>query len=107
MLYHIPGYFLTAPRIRVGVLLFVEGHGADIPQYDHTVNGSRRQNRSIWYVYQLTFPFLKEAVQQTEIPVYCYVYVSTLTEVFPCFFLSCNANARVYLANTGHGPHSS
>ena len=32
---------------------------------------------------------------------------STLTEVFPCFFLSCKANAGVYLAKTGHGPHSS
>jgi len=32
---------------------------------------------------------------------------ATMTEVFPCFFLSCKANARVYLANTGHGPHSS
>jgi hypothetical protein len=27
--------------------------------------------------------------------------------VFPCFFLSCRANARVKLAKTGHGPHSS
>jgi hypothetical protein len=26
---------------------------------------------------------------------------------FPCFFLSCKANARVILAKTGHGPHSS
>ena len=26
---------------------------------------------------------------------------------FPCFFLSCKANARVKLAKTGHGPHSS
>ena len=38
------------------------------------------------------------------------VYVSlggaTLTEVFPCFFLSSKANARVNAANTGHGPHS-
>jgi hypothetical protein len=32
---------------------------------------------------------------------------STLTEVFPCFFLSCKVNARVYLTKTGHGPHSS
>ena len=32
---------------------------------------------------------------------------ATLTEVFPCFFLSCKANARVKLAKTGHGPHSS
>jgi hypothetical protein len=31
----------------------------------------------------------------------------TLTEVFPCFFLSCKTNARVKLAKTGHGPHSS
>ena len=31
----------------------------------------------------------------------------TLTEVFPCFCLSCKANARVKLAKTGHGPHSS
>jgi hypothetical protein len=31
----------------------------------------------------------------------------TLTDVFPCFFLSCKANARVKLAYTGHGPHSS
>jgi len=33
--------------------------------------------------------------------------MSTLTEVFPCFFLSCKANARVKPAKTGHGPHSS
>ena len=33
--------------------------------------------------------------------------LATLTEVFPCFFLSCKANARVSLAKTGHGPHSS
>jgi len=32
---------------------------------------------------------------------------ATLTEVFPCFFLSFKANARVHLAKTGHGPHSS
>ena len=31
----------------------------------------------------------------------------TLTEVFLCFFLSCKANARIKLAKTGHGPHSS
>ena len=31
----------------------------------------------------------------------------TLTEVFPYFILSCKANARVKLAKTGHGPHSS
>ena len=31
----------------------------------------------------------------------------TLINVFPCFFLSCKANARVKLAKTGHGPHYS
>ena len=32
---------------------------------------------------------------------------ATLTEGFPCFFLSCKANARVKPAKKGHGPHSS
>jgi hypothetical protein len=32
---------------------------------------------------------------------------ATLTEGFPCFFLSCKANVRVKPAKTGHGPHSS
>ena len=32
---------------------------------------------------------------------------ATLTELFPCFFFSCKANARVKLAETGHGPHCS
>ena len=31
----------------------------------------------------------------------------TPTEISSCFFLSCKANARVKLAKTGHGPHSS
>ena len=31
----------------------------------------------------------------------------TLTEVFPCFFLSCKADARLKLAKTGHSPHFS
>ena len=32
---------------------------------------------------------------------------ATLTKVFACFLLSCKANAKVYLAKTGHGSHSS
>ena len=31
---------------------------------------------------------------------------ATLTEAFPCFFLSCKANATVKPAKLGHGPHS-
>ena len=38
---------------------------------------------------------------------YVFLDSATLTEVFPCFFLGRKANARVILAKTGHGPHSS
>jgi hypothetical protein len=31
----------------------------------------------------------------------------TLTEGLPCFFFGCKADARIKLAKTGHGPHSS
>jgi hypothetical protein len=41
------------------------------------------------------------------IVVYVFLDAATLTEVFPCFFLGCKANARVKLAKTGHGPHCS
>ena len=41
------------------------------------------------------------------IVVYVFLDAATLTEVFPCFFLGCKANARVILAKTGHRPHSS
>ena len=41
--------------------------------------------------------------------VYCTLteVLLNLTEVFPRFFLSRKANARVKLAKMGHGPHSS
>ena len=39
--------------------------------------------------------------------VYCNMYTTTLTGVFPCFFLSYKSNARVKLTKTGHGSHSS
>jgi hypothetical protein len=35
------------------------------------------------------------------------IFLTTLTEVFPCIFLRCKANARVKRAKTGHGTHSS
>jgi len=41
-----------------------------------------------------------------ELPFKIEVFL-TLTEVFPCVFLSCKANARIKLSKTGHGPHSS
>jgi hypothetical protein len=43
---------------------------------------------------------------------YCEVFLNPseviliLTEVLPCFFLSCKTNAEVKLAKTGHRPHS-
>ena len=51
---------------------------------------------------------VRSRTKATELLVSLVVYVfldaATLTEVFPCFFLSCKANARVNLAKTGHGP---
>jgi hypothetical protein len=35
----------------------------------------------------------------------CDVRAATLKEIFPCLFLSRKANARLYLAKMGHGPH--
>ena len=35
--------------------------------------------------------------------VICILY----SDVFPCFSLSCKVIARIKLAKTGHGPHSS
>ena len=32
---------------------------------------------------------------------------ATLIEVFPCFFVGCKANARIWQSKRGHGPHSS
>ena len=50
-------------------------------------------------------PHLKRKVNELRLCSIC-LDAATLTEVFPCFFLSCKANARVNLAKTGHGPHS-
>ena len=41
------------------------------------------------------------------IVVYVFLEAATLTKVFPCFFHSFKANARVILAKMGHDPHSS
>jgi hypothetical protein len=50
--------------------------------------------------------YLLEFVQELYVVCLC-IPSATLTEVFPCFFLSCKANARVKPAKMGHGPHSS
>ena len=73
------------------------------------------RNYSLWNVYRV----LESRVRVLESRVNCiglqlcfhranwHSPAATLNEVFPRFFLSCKANARVYLAKTGHGPHSS
>ena len=52
-------------------------------------------------------PYMRSVVDRNRNVVYVFLDAATLTEVFPCFFLGCKANARVILAKTGHGPHSS
>ena len=51
-------------------LLLVECHKADIAHYEHAVNGSKQQNRSTRYAYQVTFLFLKEVTLQKVMPVF-------------------------------------
>ena len=57
-------------------------------------------------IFRYNFCLLKN-YQHYESVHFTHVLLSILTEVFPCFFFSCKANARVYLAETWHGPHSS
>jgi hypothetical protein len=76
----------------------------------HTANNSI--HFCIHYILHAKFP-----IQLKIKPPYCIILTEvflnlaevslTLTEVFPCFFLSCKENSRVKLAKTGHGPHSS
>ena len=62
----------------------------------------------LWFVYVfLTLSRYSYCGLCILIVVYEFLHAATLTEVFPCFFLGCKANARVILAKMGHGPHSS
>jgi hypothetical protein len=60
-------------------------------------------------ILQQTYPYstLTEVSTLTAVSLNPTEIFLTLTEVFPCFFLSCKTNARVKLVKTGHGPHSS
>ena len=51
--------------------------------------------------------FLTKVTEKINMHIIFSVTFLTLNEVYPCFFPSCKANARVKLAKTGHGPHSS
>jgi hypothetical protein len=54
----------------------------------------------IWYL-----RIFRKFVEKSQVLVK--FYKNILTEVFPCFFFSCKANARVILAKNGHGSHTS
>ena len=70
------------------------------------------------YIQVFIYKYLYTSIY-IQVFIYKYLYTSIyfrnsfyegfliLTEVFPWFFLSCKANARVKLAKMGHGPHSS
>ena len=61
----------------------------------------------LWSMYSYCSSMYSYCCLCTLIVVYVFLDAATLTEVFPSFFLDCKANARVILAKTGHGPHSS
>jgi hypothetical protein len=73
----------------------------------YTFNIVARKKHNI--IFRFLFYSVKQSSGLITSNMYCTlteVFI-TLTEVFPCFFLSCKANARMKLAKTGHGPHSS
>ena len=59
-----------------------------------------------WHYYQMAQTWTQVPLWPEFKLIVC-LCLTTLTEVFPCFFLSCKVNARVKPAKTGHGPHSS
>ena len=61
----------------------------------------------LWSMYSYCSSMYSYCCLCILIVVYVFLDTATLTEVFPRFFLGCKANARVILAKTGHGPHSS
>jgi hypothetical protein len=63
------------------------------------------------YCYVYIFLLLCLCILIDKYALFCILFANwhspaTLTEVFTCYFVSCKANARVYLTKTGHGPHS-
>jgi len=76
-----------------------------------TINKYKNSFCKWLYVLYIFVSFCKLYILIVMFMYYCYVcsvvYIvfipATLTEVLPCFFLSCKANARVYLAKMGHG----
>ena len=62
-----------------------------------------RQTSAVMYIRECSVPRFEGRFSYSEY----YQSSATLTEVFPCFFLSCKTNAGVKLAKMGHGPHSS
>ena len=61
----------------------------------------------LWFMYSYCSSMYSYCCLCILIVVYVFSDAATLTGVFPCFFLGCKTNARLILAKTGHGPHSS
>jgi len=61
----------------------------------------------LWSMYSCCSSMYSYCCLCILIVVYVFLDANTLTEVFPCFFLGCKANAKVILAKTGHDPHPS
>ena len=59
-----------------------------------------------WRQYRISNVYHTKCKTVIPVLIVCLCMV-TVTEVYPCFFLSCRANARVKPAKTGHSPHSS
>ena len=84
------GYFRWRP-----IYIFFVISGSFLLRMRNVTNKRCRENQNTHFVLINPPPKI--------VPCLC---LTTLTEVFPCFFLSCKANARVKPAKTGHGPHS-
>ena len=53
------------------------------------------QSDLFYKLYSLYYLYFWKNTINIIIVVHVFLYAATLTEVFPCFFLGCKANARV------------
>ena len=102
----------------------IAGYAGRTTVQQKVIQGTRRRDYKIQFklrviktnlMHYLSYPQFISSVNfymfrtylQPTIRRYVFLDAATVTEVFPCFFLGCKANARVILAKTRHGPHSS
>ena len=109
--------FVTSVRPDGTTRLALHGFSRDFTLEDFSKKKISRQNSGLIKACTLTEVFLNLTevflnltevfLNLTEVFLNLTEGFLTLTGVYPCFFLSCTANARVKFAKTGHGPHSS